>query len=64
MFELIEMELGAFSVSCGFRYCEDNFVWMFTGAYGPILSEEREFFWDEMSAIRGLWNDPFVWEGT
>ncbi|WKA03114.1 hypothetical protein VitviT2T_021244 [Vitis vinifera] len=35
------------------RYCEDNFVWMFTGVYGPVLSEEREFFWDEMSAIRG-----------
>ena len=57
--ELIEMELGAFSVSCRFRNCEDNFVWMFTGVYGPILVEEREDFWDELSAIRGLWNDPW-----
>ena len=53
------MDLGAFLVSCRFRNCEDNFVWMFTGVYGPILVEEREDFWDELSAIRGLWNDPW-----
>ena len=58
IFELIEMELGAFSVSCHFKNCEDNFVWMFTWVYGPILTEEREDFWDELCAIKGLWNDP------
>lgn len=56
--ELMDMELGAFSVSCCFRNCGDNFIWMFIGVYGLVLAEEREDFWNELSAIRGLWNDP------
>ena len=58
MLELIKMELGAFAVSFHLN-CEDNFVWMFTRVYNPILVEEREDFWNELSAIRGLWNDPW-----
>ena len=36
--ELIEMELGAISISCCFKNCEDNFVWMFIGVYGLVLA--------------------------
>ena len=32
---------------------------MFTDVYGPVLNEERECFWNELSDIRGLWNDPW-----
>ena len=57
------MELGAFSISCRFKNCEDNFVYMFTRVYGPVLAKERKDFWDDLSVIRGLWNDPWCsWE--
>ena len=52
--KLIKMELRAFSISCHFRNYVDNFVWMFSRVYVPILAEEREDFWVELSAIRGL----------
>lgn len=32
---------------------------MFSRVYGPILVEEREDFWAELSAIRGLRSDPW-----
>ncbi|RVW97073.1 hypothetical protein CK203_030047 [Vitis vinifera] len=46
------MEIGAFSMSCRFRNCEGGFEWMFSRVYGPVLAEEREDFWVELSAIR------------
>lgn len=57
--DLIEMENGAFSVSCCLKNCEDNFVWMFTRVYGPGLTDEGGNFWNELSDIRSLWNDPW-----
>ena len=57
--ELLEMEVGAFSISCQFRNCEGSFVWMFLGVYRHVLVEEKEDFWIELSAIRGLWRDPW-----
>lgn len=59
MLELIDTEVGAFSVSYHFRNCEDNFSCLFTGVYGLVLNEERENFWNELGDIRGLWNDPW-----
>ena len=53
------MEKGALSVTCQFKSCEDNFVWMFAGVYDLVLIEEKETFWNELSDIRGLWNDPW-----
>ena len=32
---------------------------MFIGVYGPMLNEEKENVWNELGAIRGLWNDPW-----
>ena len=57
--ELLEMKVGAFLVLCRFRNCEGNFVWMFSGVYGPVLAENREDFWAELDAIRGLCRDPW-----
>lgn len=54
MLELIEMELGTFSISCRFKNHKDNFIWMFMGAYGPVLAGGREEFSNELGAIRGL----------
>ncbi|RVW32495.1 hypothetical protein CK203_081231 [Vitis vinifera] len=57
--ELVGMEVGLFSISCRFKNCEDGFVWIFSGVYGPTMKRFREFFWEELGAIRGLWNDPW-----
>ena len=57
--ELLEMEVGAFLVSCRFINCEGGFVWMFSHVYRSILIEEREDFWAELGVIMGLWMDPW-----
>ena len=49
--ELLEMEVGAFSMSCRFRNCEGSFVWIFSGVYGLVLSEEREDFWERKEGL-------------
>ena len=59
MLELMGMEVGLFSISCRFKKVEDGFRWTFSGVYGPTLRRYREFFWGELGAIRGLWNDPW-----
>ncbi|RVW48045.1 putative mitochondrial protein [Vitis vinifera] len=46
-----------------FRNVEDEFVWMFTRVYGPFSREERGWLWEELGAIRGLWNDPWCLGG-
>ncbi|RVX19807.1 hypothetical protein CK203_004986 [Vitis vinifera] len=43
----------------GMRNVEDGIVWMFTGVYGPFSKEEREWMWEEIGAIRGIWEDPW-----
>lgn len=56
--DLIETEVGIFSISHQFKCCDDNFVWMLTGVYGPIDGSEREILWAELGDIRQLWDDP------
>ena len=53
--DLMDMEIGVFSISCRFRNCEDGFMWTFSGVYGPVLNSLREVFWEELGAISGLW---------
>ena len=36
--ELVDLEVGLFSVSCRFRNVEDGFLWNFSGVYGPVFS--------------------------
>ena len=36
---------------------------MFTGVYGPFSKEERECLWEEIGAIRGLWEEPWCLGG-
>ena len=42
---------------------ENGFVWVFTGVYGPITKEERECLWEELGAIRGIWEEPWCLGG-
>ena len=55
--QLLEAEVGNFSVSCKFKSCEDDFCWIFSRVYGPSLKKEREDFRAELRAVRGLWSD-------
>ena len=61
--EVMETEVGRFSVSCRFRNVEDGMSWIFTGVYGPFSKEDRDCLWDELGAIRGLWEDPWCLGG-
>ena len=55
---------GIFLVSCRFKNYEDDFCWNFIGVYGPTLKKEREVFWGELGAIRGLWGGPWCVAGN
>lgn len=61
--EVLEMEVGQFSISCRFRNVEDGIVWIFTGVYGSFSKEEKEIMWEELGAIRGIWDDPWCLRG-
>ena len=57
--DLVDLQKGLFSISCIFKSCEDGFIWTFTGVYGPTVRRKRESFWEELGAIKGLWNGPW-----
>ena len=49
--ELVETEIGHFSVTCMFKNVEDGFLWAFTRVYGPVKRSKREMFWEELGAL-------------
>ena len=57
--ELLELEQDVYTISSCFRNVEDGYIWVFTGVYGPVLSRAKEEFWEELGAIKGLWNEPW-----
>ena len=61
--ELVRIEVCLFSISCRFKNCKDGFVRIFSRVYGPSMKRYREFFWEELGAIRGLWNDSWCIRG-
>ncbi|RVX14869.1 hypothetical protein CK203_012174 [Vitis vinifera] len=61
--EILGVEEGQFSISCRFRNESDGAIWVFTGVYGPFSREDREGLWDELGAIRGLWEEPWCLGG-
>ncbi|RVW55331.1 Transposon TX1 uncharacterized 149 kDa protein [Vitis vinifera] len=61
--EVMETEVGKFSVSCRFRNVENGLTWFFTGVYEPFSKGDRECLWEELGAIRGLWEDPWCLGG-
>ena len=42
--ELVEAEIGHFSVTCMFKNVEDGFLWEFTRVYVPVKRCKRELF--------------------
>ncbi|RVW24957.1 Transposon TX1 uncharacterized 149 kDa protein [Vitis vinifera] len=61
--EGLEAEVGSFSISCRFKNCEEGFVWVFSGLYGPCNGKERREMWEELAAVKGLWGDPWCIAG-
>ncbi|KAJ9697005.1 hypothetical protein PVL29_008976 [Vitis rotundifolia] len=61
--EIMDWEVGRFSISCKFKNVDDGMVWVFTGVYGPFTREERECMWEEIGAISGLWEEPWCLGG-
>ncbi|KAJ9691474.1 hypothetical protein PVL29_013603 [Vitis rotundifolia] len=57
------MEVGNCSISCRLKNVEDGVVWIFTGVYGPCNRKEREVLWEELGAIRGIWEEPWCLGG-
>ena len=45
--ELVNSEIGLFSISCVFKMVEGGFMWMFSGVYGPVERSLKEIFWEE-----------------
>ena len=56
--EVMEVELGHFSVMCIFKNTEDGFQWAFTGVCGPVERNKSELFWEELGSVKGLWEGP------
>ena len=48
--ELVDLEVGLFSMSCRFKNIEDGFLWIFSEIYGLVLRGIRE---DELGRIGG-----------
>ncbi|RVW92990.1 hypothetical protein CK203_032792 [Vitis vinifera] len=61
--DISDWEEGQFSLSCRFKTTENGVTWVFTGVYGPFTKVEREGMWEELGAIRGLWDDPWCLGG-
>ena len=57
--EGLEVEVGSFSISCRFRNCKEGFVWVFSRSYGPLKGRKRKELWEELAAVKGLWNEPW-----
>ena len=43
----VEDTVGHFSVSCQFKSMVDQFIWAFTGVYGPKSVGDRRFLWEK-----------------
>ena len=57
--EVMEVEIGHFSVTCIFKNTEDGFQWAFTGVCGPVERNKSELFWEELGSVKGLWEGPW-----
>ena len=67
--QVLDVEVGNFSMSCLFKNCKDNEIWAFTGVYGPTQRRERPFGRSleplEVSGKRpSVWQVILIWLGS
>ena len=61
--EKVDEATGHFSVSCKFKNVADQFVWAFTGVYGPNLNKKRRLMWEELTRLITWWDVPWCLGG-
>ncbi|XP_065630572.1 uncharacterized protein LOC136067974 [Quercus suber] len=57
--EKLEEAVGHFSVSCRFKNVVDQFVWAFSGVYGPNCDRDRCLLWEELLGVCSWWEVPW-----
>jgi len=58
-----KVEEGNFSITYKFEALQDSFCWTFTGVYAPHTRKEKLECWEEMAAMKGLSEGPWVTGG-
>lgn len=57
--EVLEHEIGAFSIAIRCRLKWSVVEWLFVGVYGPVLGVEVDFFLGELDDIKACWDLPW-----
>ena len=55
----VEEVVGRFSVSCRFTSVSNQYVWAFSGIYGPNSVRDRTLLWEELVGLNSWWNVPW-----
>ncbi|WMV50549.1 hypothetical protein MTR67_043934 [Solanum verrucosum] len=58
-----KVEEGNFSITYKFEALQDSFCWTFTGVYAPHTRKEKLECWEEMAAMKGPSEGPWVTGG-
>ena len=59
VFAKMDVIVGKFFVSVLLRRVMDDFIWAYTGVYGPNDDTQRSFLWEELLRVRARW--PMTW---
>ena len=57
------VEIGAYTLTCGFKSRNCDFEWHMTGVYAPNCNLESQEVWWEIGAVRGLFLGPWILGG-
>lgn len=57
--EMLEFEVGAFSISIRCRMVDGMEEWMFRGVYGTVLLGEIDDFLGELDDVKARWDLPW-----
>ncbi|CAN4109981.1 unnamed protein product [Withania somnifera] len=54
------MEIGSYTLTCKFEALLQDYKCHITGVYAPNCRIEREHTWEEIGAVRGLFEGPWA----
>lgn len=57
-FEILNSQLGLYSITVFLKNKSDGVSWTFTNVYGPTVNSPREPFWDELRSLRASFGGP------
>ena len=61
--QLADLEESSHTLSSRFKIVGDDFSWVFAGINGPTKRDLREELWEDLGAIRGVWEEPWCLGG-